>query len=537
MLEESSMGFFGVDILGAEGLQLTGAENKTSNRITLDPTTTALNNLRLAELNNAISQTAGLQGHLEGLQRNAYLSPETQQLLASIQGQGQQQGLDTSSYLNLAGQGLDRTPYARDIGSYYSPTVSAAQNITPYQSNIYGTYSNILPGLDANPYIQNLTGLNNAAYLQARGALDSSPYTQNLQQYGTGQYQQAFNTIDPSRQVEAANEYFRRIVSPELQGQYSLLGLGRSGANQEAQARAAAGIALPIQQQISQQQAQLAGQQANQLTNNQAALIGQNYNALTGLLGQQASQLYGSSANLYGQQLGLTGNLLGQQANALSNLANQGYGNTYQSSLGAAQALSGLTGQQYGAQAGIVQGLPGTDIALRNAYLSRLQGGLGASDYGRLSNISNLQGSLQGYLSALNATPYTPAPTERGTGTNNVGLLNTALAQGFGQGLGTAAGGSDRRIKENILDFDATEFLDKIKPYLYNYKNSTVPRAGIMAQDLESTGELGKNLVHEVHGIKYIEYGNAFNLMMACIASMHQRIKELESITTKGDGI
>lgn len=58
------------------------------------------------------------------------------------------------------------------------------------------------------------------------------------------------DTLAPSL-VSAGNSYYNQILRPEIANNASLLGLGRSGAQIEAQAKGAASIALPISQQIA----------------------------------------------------------------------------------------------------------------------------------------------------------------------------------------------------------------------------------------------------------------------------------------------
>ena len=95
-----------------------------------------------------------------------------------------------------------------------------------------------------------------------------------------------------------------------------------------------------------------------------------------------------------------------------------------------------------------------------------------------------------------------------------------------------AAAASDRNLKENISTPDSASiqmFLDKLKPYSYNYKDdpSREPQMGVMAQDLEKSA-LGEQFVEEVDGDKMVDYGKMASTQMAAIADLHQRLKKLE---------
>jgi hypothetical protein len=76
---------------------------------------------------------------------------------------------------------------------------------------------------------------------------------------------------------------------------------------------------------------------------------------------------------------------------------------------------------------------------------------------------------------------------------------------GFGNSmLGTLLAGSDRRIKKNIQQvgtmFDGTPI------YRFQYIGSMQWQIGVMAQDIE---EFEPSAVHEIGGVKYVDYGKA----------------------------
>ncbi len=105
----------------------------------------------------------------------------------------------------------------------------------------------------------------------------------------------------------------------------------------------------------------------------------------------------------------------------------------------------------------------------------------------------------------------------------------------MGAQIGSNVGGavfSDKNMKENIESPNSSTiqmFLDKLKPYKYNYKQDPTeePQVGVMAQDLEKS-DLGEEFVEEVDGNKMVDYGKMASTQMAAIADLHQRLKKLE---------
>ena len=80
------------------------------------------------------------------------------------------------------------------------------------------------------------------------------------------------------------------------------------------------------------------------------------------------------------------------------------------------------------------------------------------------------------------------------------------------------------------------EFLSKIeaKKYEYDKEHRDSPLAGkgehfgVMAQDLEKAGPVGKSMVEDTPQGKVIDYGKGLGVFLASLADMHQRIQELE---------
>jgi len=112
-------------------------------------------------------------------------------------------------------------------------------------------------------------------------------------------------------------------------------------------------------------------------------------------------------------------------------------------------------------------------------------------------------------------------------------------------GAGGAAGGaqvagasnaamfmSDENLKKDIKpgDKEITSFLDAMKAHSYKYKDEKHgegKKVSPMAQELEKTS-LGKSMVKEGPDGKMVDYGAGFGAMMAAMASLNQRTKELE---------
>lgn len=285
---------------------------------------------------------------------------------------------------------------------------------------------------------------NASGYALAPGLESSNWYHQALQGLN---YQPQSDYLSQlyGQAGQAGGAYYRDIIGPQIGNQYALMGLGRSGGREQAEALAASNIGLPIAMQHAQAQG--------------------------GLQTQYLQNLYGLN-------------------------------------------------QQY----------PNVDINTRNAQLGRFGQGIGFSDYARQAQQVAAQQQMQGYLSAMNATPFTPSGTQ--IGEKNEGLLNTAFGAGVGQGVGMAATKSDRTDKEAIEEFDSRDFLDNLNAYIFEYKDKSTDlpgkHIGIMAQELEEI-PLAKAFVIEHNGSKYIDYKSMSGLLMACIVDLNTRMRRLEN--------
>jgi hypothetical protein len=93
----------------------------------------------------------------------------------------------------------------------------------------------------------------------------------------------------------------------------------------------------------------------------------------------------------------------------------------------------------------------------------------------------------------------------------------------------TGVGASDERLKEDIEEFDAEDFLDSITGYKYKYKNPRKhgegKQVGVMAQDLEKGAP---QMVQEGPDGKYVDYSKAAGPIFASLASLNKRLKDIE---------
>jgi len=119
----------------------------------------------------------------------------------------------------------------------------------------------------------------------------------------------------------------------------------------------------------------------------------------------------------------------------------------------------------------------------------------------------------------------------------NAGADSTASANANNQTVGTgisaaAMFASDERVKEDVQDFSAGDFLDSLAPKKFKYKDPSKhgvgSQVGVMAQDLEKT-EAGSKMVSQGQdGVKMVDYNKAGPAMLASMADLHKRLKKKE---------
>jgi hypothetical protein len=197
---------------------------------------------------------------------------------------------------------------------------------------------------------------------------------------GPGQGGQYTNTpqgvaaYDPSTALQGAQGYMQQVLSPQLQ-QAAVSGGGNpmSGAYAEAMANASSGMAMDINRQVMQNQANWYNPQMQA--------------TLQGGLAQQGAQ---NQLLSQGFQGGIQGELARQGAQ--NQFMGQGYGGAIQGLLGQQAAQNQFTGQGYG---GAIQGLLGQQGA-QNQMMSQGFGG-------------QLQGALNQQQNVFNQAMQSPA--------------------------------------------------------------------------------------------------------------------------------
>lgn len=98
----------------------------------------------------------------------------------------------------------------------------------------------------------------------------------------------------------------------------------------------------------------------------------------------------------------------------------------------------------------------------------------------------------------------------------------------IGTGLGAAAAFSDEEVKEEVKDFDPSEFLDSLTSVKFKYKDPSMgagKQIGVMAQDIEK--EAPQMVVDTPDG-KVVDYNKAGGPLLASMSSLHERLKKLE---------
>lgn len=106
---------------------------------------------------------------------------------------------------------------------------------------------------------------------------------------------------------------------------------------------------------------------------------------------------------------------------------------------------------------------------------------------------------------------------------------------GGGGGMASSMGSmgsamSDARVKTNIEECDPSQFLDALTAFSYDYKNPAHgegKQIGIMAQDLEKVAP--QAVIEMPDGMKMVDFNKLGGPIMATLAALHKRVKELES--------
>lgn len=285
---------------------------------------------------------------------------------------------------------------------------------------------------------------------------------------------------------QLALEEIRRRAAGQAQAQRATAlqqmqerGLGDSGASLVAQLQAGQSAADTAAMQGMQQAAQ--AQQARM------AALGQQANMASGMQGQQLQ-------------------LAGQKASAADAIAQFN-----------AQNRQSVAAQNLAAR----QNIANQQAATKNqqeVYNKALIQQKFQNEMAKATGVTGQQSAMAGNLQQQAGAAQQAQQAQTGA------LLN------LGGTLGAAALMSDANAKINIEDFSSDEFLGKLKPYKYDYKNEENGKgkqAGVMAQDLEKT-EVGKQAVINTPKGKMVDYGKLGPTMLSSLVELNARIKKLE---------
>src|SRR6266705_1112035 len=305
------------------GIGASGGQSGSTTTAHPDATSLAFNTMRLQQMMNLNQASGGIAGPYQGMFENAQPSQQTQDL-GVLGGQEAQQGyVNAGDFYTQTLQGLQPWQQQQNMQNLYGQQAGAASGL----SGQYGQNLTDLSGQNAQQYGNAMgaaaQGFGNAVGQAAQGYGQAMQYGVNAYQQAMGAGAQGFGaatsqvgnalntlykcsaiqqalpgaggdvaaaaagygtaSLTDRAQLQALSDrygtdiqnfaqqqllpagqgYYNQIVAPQIAGDQALMGLGRSGAAAEAQAKGAAGIALPLEQQVAQllAQNQIAGYQ------------------------------------------------------------------------------------------------------------------------------------------------------------------------------------------------------------------------------------------------------------------------------------
>lgn len=267
----------------------------------------------------------------------------------------------------------------------------------------------------------------------------------------------------------------------------------------------------PSVAQLQQQQA-FAQQQAQQM--GMAAAMGRGGNqalamrSAMGNMGALGAQQAAASALQRAQETAMAQAQMG-------NVLGQGRG----SDIGLAQSQAGLTQQaNLQNQANVQQAGAQNATMLQQANANNQQSQIGTRGQNINEQSNRANQALQANQNQVNAQVGSLAAQNQHQ-QQNANLLST--------GLGLL---SDERQKKNIRPpgpNDMRDFLAAMHPGRYEYKGSTLPKVGVMAQDVEAS-DVGRTLVRNTPAGKAIHVPDATGALLAAVADLHKRIEAVE---------
>ena len=380
---------------------------------------------------------------------------------------------------NTAYQAFAPTDFQRGIANWGTGQMGnqfsgPVEGMNPWQQSMVQTVANnpAVQGLQA-PTAQSFQGLTTPEAAGPSNMLQGMPQAQ-----GVGSFQSSLPTavggqVNPysmqqlgsfspeafnsDRMLQAAQNNMQRIIAPQL-AQNAVAGGSNpmSGAYAEAMANASAGMALPITQQISQQQYGATMPQLNAAMQSQLQQQGaqQGFQGM-GLQGniQGALAQQGAQNQMLGQGYGGSIQSMLQNQGAQDQLISQGFGANLQGGLNQQQAQNAMLSQGYGGQ---LQGLlnQGQNQFQYGMSLPQQQAQFLSNIQGTAQNQMNLQGLDQqaranAYLNAQNQWAQAMSSLSNTSFTNpGMNTYQSTPGQGFNIGgsmtgaLGGAATGA-----------------------------------------------------------------------------------------------
>jgi len=276
------------------------------------------------------------------------------------------------------------------------------------------------------------------------------------------------------------------------------------------------------QAQLQQQSGQFNAQSANARQSEQASLTSQRTLADQLALNQRSQQQaqFQQQANAANAQLQQDTNLRNADLSQTAALANQQAVNQQEIARGQTEAGIQNTRTGAGAQVGAAQA-----SAWGNVQSSQIR-----ADADIFTNTQNNLVGLEAIQSNANVAG---GQTSQSANNQNAQNTNNFVNAGMGA-LGTAGilALSDEKKKQKVksADPEIRKWLDELSAKNYEYKDKkwgTGKKTGVMAQDLEKS-PIGKSMVNDTPDGKVVNFGHGLGAMMASLANINKRLKELE---------
>lgn len=179
-----------------------------------------------------------------------------------------------------------------------------------------------------------------------------------------------------------------------------------------------------------------------------------------------------------------------------------------------------IAGQNLASQ----QSIADQGTALRNQQQMANKGLYQQQFQNQMAKATGLTNQLQNQASGMYNQANRQAQAAQAQAAGNRELLGAGIK---------AYAASDKKAKENVRDAkndDIKDMLDKLKPKKFDYKmehGGVRNNTGVMAQDLEKS-DLGRDMVEEINGTKMVDKEKMLMNAMASLASLNDRINDLE---------